>query len=630
MEALWNGGEIRISGMTDRTTGVRLEMKGLTANGDPVVPERRAAYVLPQTELVIFPVVGHPVYPDHLAAEVTRVTDSCEIRKRYRIYPEVAALAMDLYLKKKGEDRGRVAEPFDERFAFPGNHWSFKAVEFFDRTDQNNNLVRSVDVLGFTRPLQLNGNILVAAGAGPGDRFFIIKESPLGESQLLYPGHDFEVRMGEVLVKNLGALYTEVPDGQWYRCYGLVLGPGGTTEGETLWKIRDYMKQVRRQDRAGGEMIMANTWGDRGQDGRIREDFVQRELQKGAQLGITHFQLDDGWQQGLSKNSVSSDGKLWDLWSREDWHAHTERFPSGLAPVVKAAGELGIDLGLWFHPSNAASYGNWEEDVSVLMDLYEKFGIRTFKIDGMELPDKNADLRMRNIFDSVSERTGGGVFFNVDVTAGRRGGYFYLNEYGNIFLENRYTDWGNYYPHWTLRNLWQLSRFVPPEMLQVEFLNGWRNRHMYDPGDPGSPGAVPFEYLFAITMAGQPLAWMEVSGLPDEAFEIDATVMAYRAVMQDLHRGHIFPIGQEPDGKSWTGFQSIGDNGSGYLLIYREGNENASIEMDTFLEPGAAVTLKRVTGQGRDFTCRTGPEGKVTFHLPAPFNYVVYRYETRM
>ena len=57
------------------------------------------------------------------------------------------------------------------------------------------------------------------------------------------------------------------------------------------------------------------------------------------------------------------------------------------------------------------------------------------------------------------------LVFNLDATAGRRAGYHMLNRYGNIFLENRYTDWGNYYPYHTLRNLWMLSKYVPAEIL---------------------------------------------------------------------------------------------------------------------------------------------------------------------
>ena len=42
-------------------------------------------------------------------------------------------------------------------------------------------------------------------------------------------------------------------------------------------------------------MIMLNTWGDRGQDTKISETFALAEVEEAARLGITHFQLDDGW-----------------------------------------------------------------------------------------------------------------------------------------------------------------------------------------------------------------------------------------------------------------------------------------------------------------------------------------------
>jgi len=78
------------------------------------------------------------------------------------------------------------------------------------------------------------------------------------------------------------------------------------------------------------------------------------------------------------------------------------------------------------------------------------------------------------------------MVLDFDITAGQRGGYFCFNKYGNIFLENRYTNWGNYYPYRTLRNLWMLSEYVPVERLQVEFLNNWRKRGMYV-NDPFAP-----------------------------------------------------------------------------------------------------------------------------------------------
>ena len=110
--------------------------------------------------------------------------------------------------------------------------------------------------------------------------------------------------------------------------------------------------------------------------------------------------------------------------------------------------------------------------------------------------------------NKVLDETGNNAVFNLDVTAGRRGGYHYFNEFGNLFLENRYTDWQNYYPDTTLRNLWMLSKYVPSRNLQIEFLNKWRNAGKYE-GDPFAPSNYSFEYLFAITMAAQPLAWFE-------------------------------------------------------------------------------------------------------------------------
>ena len=136
------------------------------------------------------------------------------------------------------------------------------------------------------------------------------------------------------------------------------------------------------------------------------------------------------------------------------------------------------------------------------------------------------------------EQTNYEVIFNLDATAGRRGGYHYMNEYGNIFLENRYTDWGNYYPYRTLRNLWMLSRYVPAEKMQIEFLNKWRNADKYDAADPFAPARYSFDYLFAITLAAQPLAWMEASNLPEEAYITASLLKKYQPCNSGFIKRH--------------------------------------------------------------------------------------------
>ena len=622
IEYYWNNGDIRGNRITNLKTSHTWWLSDGSDQG-LLVPDSIDPV---NAELKVHRVVNHVLFPDHLVGEIITSYQHFEIQRTFRIYPNAAALEFTLSLKKKS-DGFLEGFSFDEKISLPGKQWKLKSVEFHDQTDSHNNLVHSKESIAFIKPVYLSGNILIANDLTNDERLFIVKQSPLGESQLLYPGSDFQVQWGEITIRNLGSLYAEVPNNRWFRCYGYTMGLGGSTDFETLWAIRDNMKRKRKKHGGSEEMIMLNTWGDRGQDGKISEVFALEEIQKGKELGITHLQLDDGWQQGLSKNSKSATGNLWDQWTEADWEPHDTRFPSGLGPVVKAASDLGIEIGLWFHPSNASSYASWKNDANIILDLYHKEGIKTFKIDGMKLNDKNADIHMRNIFDTAKLQSQGKISFNVDATADRRGGYFYLNEYGNIFLENRYTDWGNYYPHWTLRNLWQLSEYVPPEILQIEFLNNQRNPHKYDEKDPLRPSAIPFDYIFATSMAGQPLAFMESTGLPEEAFSINPTIEDYKKVMGAFHRGSIFPIGKEPDGSSWTGFQSISNEHSGYFLIFRENNEHTSFEIETYISGDQKVKLEKILGSGSNFDCMTGDNGQITFQLPGKFSYGLFYYE---
>ncbi len=97
---------------------------------------------------------------------------------------------------------------------------------------------------------------------------------------------------------------------------------------------------------------------------------------------------------------------------------------------------------MWFHPTNENYYATWETDAQIVNDLYNDYGIKYFKIDGVKLPNKLAETNFRNFLDKVSESCNHDVVFNLDLTADNRGGYNYFTEYGNLFLENRYTDWG--------------------------------------------------------------------------------------------------------------------------------------------------------------------------------------------
>ena len=567
----------------------------------------------------------------HLQVEVTTIYEQIDVRRVFRIYPDCAVIGCDYYLRAH-DDKTPQFRPNDtvmQLLRLPGMHWNYRAVEFFDRTDGINTLVRETSALAYSGGVNLRGNILLGENAIKDTAVFMVKEAPCSFVQLNYPDYDFSVSTWGVRAVGIGVSADDLEAGKWVRAYSLATGVCGKTETAFLKTLRSYQKQLRKNLPERDEMIMMNTWGDRNKDASVGEEFVKREVDACVRLGVSHLQIDDGWQQGLSMNSSKKGGKLWDQWDEKNWQPHAERFPNGLAPVVKHARKKGVELGLWFHPSNANDYASWERDGRIVANLYRNFGIRYFKIDGIKLPNKQSEVNLRRFFDKIVKDTDGQVVVNLDATADNRTGYHYFYEYGNIFLENRYSDWGRYYPYWTLRNLWMLSKYVPTEKLQIEFLNKWRSVNKYEKGDPLAPNAVPFGYVFAVTMMGQPLAWFEGSGLPEEAFEIAPTVKAYRKHQSQIHKGTILPVGAEPNGASWTGFQSLLNDKEGYLLIFREYNKNSEAKILLHDLAGKKIKCVQICGQGKDFSDKVDADGELTFKLPAAHSFALYKYTVK-
>lgn len=640
---VWNGGNLMTASITDKVSGkvlrsVRFEpdFVMISASG----PGSNGSYSsenVPQT----------PVSPAYHRVTVKYSLGTLQIRREFRIYSGCPAVACDTWVR--GSMTGRLASSVEnnadrkniefaedmasrpvsaviDRVSLPGNHWHGRAVEFWDVTDWNNNLVTERDFISY-RKNSYRGNILFLQDGTDGSGLFFLKEAPCSSVQLEYGGADFIADFGTFSVTGPGISTGDVSQDKWTRIYSCVMGVWSGSEFDALSALRLYQKNVRRHIPGRDEMVMMNTWGDRSQDAKVNEAFCLAELEKAARLGVTHFQIDDGWQVGKSPNSAVAKGSFKNIWDNPDyWTPDPVKYPHGLAPIMDKADSLGIEIGLWFNPSIQNSFEDWEKDADALIKLYREYGIKVFKIDGLNIPDKKAEENLRRFFDKVSEATGYQVVFNLDVTAGRRGGYHYFNEYGNIFLENRYTDWGNYYPYQTLRNLWQLSKYVPAEKLQVEFLNKWRNHGKYPDGDPFAPGNYPFRYLFAITMPGQPLAWMEASNLPEEAYGTASLIETYKGISEEFHSGVILPVGEEPSGRSWTGFQSVSDDASGYMLVFREDNMSGSAEVDTWLDSGAEVRFDAVAGDGVSFTAVAGNDGVVEFALPERNTFALYRY----
>jgi hypothetical protein len=119
---------------------------------------------------------------------------------------------------------------------------------------------------------------------------------------------------------------------------------------------------------------------------------------------------------------------------------------------------------------------------------------------------------------------------------------------------------------------------------------------------------------------------MEASNLPENAYYVGDLLKEWMKLAPNIHKGTILPIGEEPSGRSWTGFQSITDSEHGYIILYRELTQDASSLVKTWLPAGAKVKCKELMGNGKDFTTKVDPDGRIKVNLTQPNSFAVYEY----
>ena len=515
----------------------------------------------------------------------------------------------------------RMAVPDEdlmERLPLAARHAELTVVDLYDRTDGRDNLASErLWRLGPTDTVKAGTCLAAIEDPLAGSALALLKHAPLPESRPVKISADVIGQEGLVRLFGHGA----GDEGQGY-AWSVIAWQGGRWERAAA--LHQLQRRFRPHQRSRDGLLLSNTWGDRNRDSLITERFVMEEISAGALLGVDVTQVDDGWQNGVSANSAHAEAKggVWTgFWAAnpEFWAPNPERFPHGLDGVVEAARAKGVDLGLWFAPDSSNNFGNWERDAATLLELYTRYGIRFIKIDGVSLSAKAGELNLQRLFSKVREQSEGAMTIDLDVTADNRPGYFGAMQVGPIFLENRYTDWTNWWPHATLRNLWELSWFVPPQRLRMEFLNPERNQERYE-GSPLAPMCYPADYAFATTLVANPLAWFVVSALPiEQSTPISALVEIWRKYRDELHEGTTVPVGDRPTGASWTGFCSAGKFAT-HVLVFRELNKDSERNIDLPLRP-AQWGVEYVAGTGK----AEWRDGSLHTVIPEPLHWLWVR-----
>jgi alpha-galactosidase len=347
--------------------------------------------------------------------------------------------------------------------------------------------------------------------------------------------------------------------------YPIVLGFCKRNECERL--CRDYLRHANNCKRL---ITMSNTWGDRNGRSRICEEFILREIDAGGEIGIDAVQIDDGWQMGNTIIPIQRDENGAQIFYDGYWDINTERFPNGIKPLSALAEEKGMQLGLWFAPYSHDCFAKLERDKEIFRKAYESDGARFFKLDMYQVTSKAHTDRMVELLASIYS-LGDDVSVQMDITRHSRLNYLCGREYGTIFVENRYLKGiYKYYPHRVLRNLWNISRYVPTNRFQFELINPDLDGADYPENDPFAPNLYDMDYLFASVMTSNPLFWLELQSLPEKRREELKTIMSvWKEHRSALASADIMPIGERPSGRSFTGFYAE-NKGNDYLLVFRE------------------------------------------------------------
>ena len=527
-----------------------------------------------------------PFEGDHLAVSVVMTEQNSRTRlvREFFIYPGLAMFgvrnritlrvlpsgfinARNSLRKNYGLNGDSCDLPVMDTF-HPADGFKVKrTVEFAGHTDVQDMPVLEHEVHG---EKEFSGNLLYCENDSE-TGFMILQEAPPSSERREYQNYDFSLTSHDDL-RSLcwGIIPGELELDREYVSYRNAIGIYHSQE-EAQWLLKRYLRT--RYDygtlRCG---IVANAWGCGRFPALVSKEFLKEEVVGAANCGADYYQVDDHWQNGLFRDITVKNKAidLKDYWSISPERLGNDRFDS----LCQLAKEKGIELALWIAPSGNLAYRDFEEFAELILNFYRQYNFRLFKIDGAYFSSYDAGQKFTRMLQIVREKSNKEVFFNLDVTAGMRGGYFMLLDQGNLFLENRYLFAGiGYHPERTLRNVWNLAKYTRLQSLQIEIpYPGDIQPEFYEEKGECCPDVYPWDYWMAVAFFGNPLLWFAPSLVPAEQQAICRRMMELHKQYRDqIFACEIFPLGDAPTGSSLTALAAKDESGiTQFLALYRE------------------------------------------------------------
>ncbi len=398
----------------------------------------------------------------------------------------------------------------------------------------------------------------------------------------------------------------------WCWASWCILYTGDNDNRQLAIKKFDRLRYPIKKDR--DIYIMANTWGSTFNSAdamnAASEKNVLEEIKSQADLGIDVQQIDDGWQNPPPIRCVET--KTWQP------DKHKNRYPEGWKNVRKFAKNQNIKLGLWAMDIISLKNLKWN---------YNQGGFEFYKLDFIDIKNYSQLEKLIEKVRKFIEFANQKVRVNWDVTENPpRVGYFFAREFGNIYLENRKPNNEPvvYKPYLVLRDAWHVSKYLNLNKFQVTVQNIERvNPKKSDAHLHNHP------YSVAIALMGSPIFFQETHYYTKQARkEIKKLLSLYKKHREEMYDCFVFPIGKEPDNKSWAGFQfHNSEKKSGYVTIFRELN-NKETKKEICLKFLSNKKIKLTNLQtGKIINTKVSKDGNITFKIDNPADFRFFKYQ---
>ena len=352
--------------------------------------------------------------------------------------------------------------------------------------------------------------------------------------------------------------------------------------------------------------ILANTWGPANPGGAqfTSQEHVLKELPALADLGVDVLQIDDGWQKSGGGPGASG---------------FRPKYGDGWARIKAEADRCGVRLGLWVAIRNA----NLDD---LKWDL-DQLGFISWKVDFDHLSGR-ADYEDRTAkyraLMRYSPRTQFSLCPEYDDP---RYGWYYAKEYGSIYFQNIQEGAPAHLtmvPFQVLRQHWLMAKYFPANKLQVMLQNPKRTRK--DLSDAYLHGHA---YCFAMGLPFVPCFFQSAQYLDaDGRRELKELIRVYKGCREDLFTSVTYPVGDEPDNASWSGFQmASARRDGGFLLLFRERfNADAKRAVQLKFLAGRKIEVEDLRAGGKRVV-QVAPDGRAEFEIARPMDFLLLRYD---